>query len=162
MNKALESLRKTRLWIQQLTEGLSDEALNAIPEGFNNNIIWNMAHLVAAEQGICYVRSGLEPRMPMEFIKAYTRGTKPEGIVSSADISAIKAALTATLPQLEADLAAGVFANYKSWTTPFGIELASIEDAMQFLPFHEGIHCGYIMALKRVVAAETAPAGTLS
>lgn len=151
MNKAIDSLRKTRDWALQLTEGIPEEALNAVPEGFNNNIIWNLAHLVAAEQGICYLRAGAEPVMPLSFIKAYTRGTRPEGPVSAVGIAEIRAALTATPARIEADLAAGAFAGYQPWTTPYGVELASIEDALQFLLFHEGMHCGYILALKRVL-----------
>jgi hypothetical protein len=154
MHKAIDSLLKTRSWALQLTEGVPDEALNAIPAGFNNNIIWNLAHLVAAKQGLCYVRSGVEPVLPVEFLKTYTRGTKPEAPVSAEGIAKIKSLLTSTLPRLDADLAAGIFTDYKAWTTPYGVELRSIEDALQFLAFHEGMHCGYIMALKRVVAPE--------
>ena len=154
MHKAIDSLLKTRTWALQLVEGLSDEALNAIPEGFNNNIIWNLAHLVAVEQGVCYVRSGLEPVLPMDFIKAYTRGTRPESAVAAEGIAEIKALLLASPARLDADLTAGRFSGYKAWTTPYGVALDTIEDALQFLQFHEGMHCGYIMAMKRVVAVE--------
>lgn len=153
MNFSIESLKSTRAFALHLAEGLSDEALNAIPDGFSNNIIWNLAHLVAVEQSILYKRSGAEPRVPVSFISKYTRGTKPEGNLSGAEISEIKSLLTSTLPGLEADLANGVFANYNAWATPYGVELHNVEEALQFLLFHEGMHCGYIMALKRVVAA---------
>jgi hypothetical protein len=156
MNQAIDSLLKTRNWIIQLVEGLSDEVLNTIPEGFNNNIIWNLGHLVAAMQGVCYVRSDEAARMPTDFLKTYTRGTKPERTATHEEIIQIKEALFSTLPQLEADLAAGLFSNYQPWTTPYGVELKTIEDALQFLPFHEGMHYGYIMALKRAVAVEMA------
>ena len=153
MNNSIESLKQIRAFALQLVDGLSDEALNTIPEGFNNNIIWNLAHLVAAEQGVCYMRGGAQPAMPVEYIQTYTRGTKPVGEVSAEGIADIKTALTATLPKLEADYAAGAFAAYKPWTTPYGMELANIDEALHFLVFHEGLHCGYIMALKRAVAA---------
>ncbi len=149
----MQTLQKTRAFALQITTGLTDEELNTIPEGFNNNIIWNLAHLVAAEQGVCYLRSGAEPRMPMEFCKAYTRGTKPDAQVSAGEIAAIKEMLTATPLMLMQDLEAGVFANYVAWTTPYGLELKTIEEALQFLLFHEGMHCGYIMALKRTLLA---------
>ncbi len=156
MNHAIASLQKIRAFALQLAEGLTAEELNTIPEGFNNNIIWNLAHLVAAEQGVCYIRGGAQPRMPMEYIKAYTRGSKPEGPVSADNIAAIKAALTATSLTLAEDLEAGAFANYSAWTTPYGLELTTIEEALQFLLFHEGIHCGYIMAMKRAMVAQPA------
>ena len=37
---------------------LTTEQLNKIPEGYNNNIIWNLAHLIYAQQSICYVGAG--------------------------------------------------------------------------------------------------------
>jgi hypothetical protein len=159
MHKAIDSILKTRAWALQIVEGLSEEALNTIPEGFNNNIIWNLAHLVAAEQGVCYVRGGAEPVVPVEFIKAYTRGTRPEALVSAGEIAEIKALLLSTPHRLDADLAAGRLSDYKAWMTPYGVDLKTIEDALQFLRFHEGMHCGYIMALRRVVAVASGTAG---
>jgi hypothetical protein len=39
--------------------GLTTEELNQIPRGLNNNIIWNLAHLISGQQGIFYARAGL-------------------------------------------------------------------------------------------------------
>lgn len=154
MNASIELLKKSRAFALQLVEGLSDETLNTIPKGFSNNIIWNLAHLVAAEQGVLYLRSGAPLNVPAEFYQAYTRGAAPQGTVAAADIAAIKDLLTSTLPKLEADYDSGSLPPYKPWTTPYSIELTSIDAALEFLIFHEGLHCGYIMALKRAVAAE--------
>lgn len=151
MNFSLESLKSLRAFALQLTEGLSDEALNLIPDGFNNNIIWNLAHLVAAEQGVIYVRSGLPPTISADFVKTYTRGTKPESRVDAEGIARIKSMLSSTIPALEEDFARNAFIAYKPWTTPYGITISTIDEALQFLLFHEGLHCGYIMALKRVL-----------
>ena len=35
------------------------EQLNAVPEGFNNNILWNIAHTMVTHQLLMYKRSGL-------------------------------------------------------------------------------------------------------
>ncbi len=37
--------------------------------------------------------------------------------------------------------------------TSAGIRLESVEDAIAFNNFHEGIHLGYVMALKKALAA---------
>ncbi len=151
MNFPPEALKTTRIFAESLAEGLSDEALNTVPEGFNNNIIWNLGHLVAAEQGVLYVRGGAQPRVAPEFLKAYARGTRPEGPVSCEGITEVKSLLTSTLPTLEADFAAGAFAGYVPWKTPYDVDIRSVDEALQFLLFHEGLHCGYIMALKRAL-----------
>jgi len=36
-------------------------------------------------------------------------------------------------------------------TTRYGVTLSNIEEAIRFVPFHDGLHTGCIMALKRTV-----------
>ncbi len=152
MNKAIELIKNPRAEIIKAIEGLSIQQLNEVPAGFNNNIIWNMGHLIAAQQGVCYRRSALDLKIDESFFNQYKPGTKPEGFINEAEVEKIKALLFTTLDELEADLPKPIFSNYTSVMTRYGVELASIDDAIRFLPFHEGLHIGYIMALKRVVA----------
>jgi hypothetical protein len=55
---------------------------------------------------------------------------------------------------LENDIKNNIFTNYPTWLSRYGTEITSFDEAMSFLPFHEGLHCGYIMALKRAVLRE--------
>jgi hypothetical protein len=59
--------------------------------------------------------------------------------------------LFTTLEQLEVDYNNGVITNYTSFVTPYNITLSSIDEALVFLPFHEGLHIGYIMSLRKLV-----------
>jgi len=59
--------------------------------------------------------------------------------------------LFTTLEQLEADYDNGMIANYNPVVTRYDIELSSIDEAIAFLPFHEGLHIGYIMILRKLV-----------
>ena len=36
------------------------EQLNKIPDGFSNNIIWNIGHIVVSQQALVYRLSGLQ------------------------------------------------------------------------------------------------------
>ena len=152
MTKQIEIIKKTRVSLLELVKDLSAEQLNKIPDGFNNNIIWNLAHMIAAQQGVCYLRAGLAPVTGEGFVSIFRSGTKPEGFVIDAGINEIKELMFTTLEQLEDDYANNLFANYTAWTTRYDVELANIDDAINFLPFHEGLHFGYIMAMKRVVS----------
>jgi len=147
----LQSLKKIRLVSLQLMQDLSIEQLNHIPQGFNNNILWNAAHLIAAQQGVCYMRAGLPTMISTDFYNAYKPGTKPTAPLGQEEINYIKELLLTSIDQFEADLDKKVFSNYTSWTTRYGVTLNSIDDAVDFLPFHEGMHIGYMMALKRLV-----------
>lgn len=151
MDQIINNVKQVRAHFIESISGLTAAQLNEIPEGFNNNIIWNMAHLVAAQQGICYLRAGLETFVDKEFYLSYTGGTKPDGIVSEEGIAHIKTLLIATLDQFKTDYQQQIFGNYKGWTTRYGVELNSVDDALEFLSFHEGLHLGYIMALKRLI-----------
>ena len=155
MHPQIETIRKTRTALLKLIEGLSTEELNEIPAGFNNNIIWNVAHLTAAQQGVCYFRAGLKmPVITEAYFKAYKPESKPEKVVSAEEVEAIKTLLFASLDQLEKDYAQNIFTNYTPWTTRYGVDIKNIDEAIAFLPFHEGLHLGYVMALKRVVKSK--------
>ena len=151
MNTAIDTIKQPRIKLLGIINDLSVDRLNKVPEGFNNNIIWNLAHMVAAQQGICYKRSGLDTKVTNEFFMAYKPDTKPEKFIDEAGVAEIKALLFTTLDQLQADYDDKIFVNYPPVVTRYGIELNSIDSAISFLPFHEGLHIGCIMALKKLV-----------
>jgi len=151
MNKGLDFIRKARTVLTNTINELTTEQLNQIPKGFNNNIIWNMAHLIATQQIVCYRRAGVEPILEADFINAYAPGSRPEKFVSAEDVALIRELFFSTLDRFEQDLQTGLFNNYTSWTTRAGVEINDINDVLAFLPYHEGIHMGYIQAQKRTL-----------
>lgn len=150
MVKEIDNIRKTRNYILQSIETLSIEQLNKIPQGFNNNIIWNVGHLTAAQQGVCYTRAGVKPVVDEQYLAPFRPGTKPERLFDDGEVKTIKEILLSSLDLLEADYNSNIFSNYTTWTTRYGVTLSSIEDAIKFLNFHEGLHAGYIASLKKL------------
>ncbi len=151
MDKALNTLKTTRQNILKVIDNLSTEELNKIPKGFNNNIIWNVAHCSVTHQLLTYLMSGNTPKIDQKTISDYRKGSKPEKEVSSVEIDQFKKILLTSVDDLCNDLEKLKSSQYQSYTTSFGIELESIEDAINFLNIHEGIHFGYILALKRAL-----------
>lgn len=152
MHPQLDTIKKIRSSLLSLVEDLSLVQLNFVPSGFNNNIAWHLGHLVAAQQNVCYVRAGRPMHIDDAFFTAYKPGSKPEKALTETDLTLIRKRLFSTLEQTDMDYRSGLFANYEPWTTRYGgIDIPNIEGAFQFLPFHEGLHFGYVMALKRVV-----------
>jgi hypothetical protein len=72
-------------------------------------------------------------------------------MISKDEIENIKKLLIITLDQLEADYQNQIFNNYTSWFTRYGIELTSIDDVLKFLLFHEGLHAGGIIAIRKIM-----------
>jgi hypothetical protein len=151
MTKQIETVKTLREFLLTNVKDLTTEQLNKIPEGFGNNIIWNLAHLTAAQQSICYIRAGLAAPLGEDFVNTYKPGTKPEKFVDTAEIAYIKQLLFSTLDQLETDYNNNIFTGYTAVTTRYGVALNNIDDGINFLPFHEGYHMGVIMGLKRLV-----------
>ena len=151
MTKAIDNLLQVRQVVFNAVKDLSAEALNKVPAGFNNNVVWNLGHLVTAQQGICYLRSGVNPRVEEKYLAPYRPGTKPEGTADNVEIKRIKDALFSSLDMLKPDVESNLFVNYTPWITRYGVHINSIDDALSFLLFHEGLHFGYILSLKKFV-----------
>jgi hypothetical protein len=149
-----EFIKQPRKFILNQVEGLTTEQLNHIPTGFNNNLIWNLAHLISGQQGICYTRAGLPIAVDDKYFTPFRPDTKPERFIDAEEIAHIKDLFLSSIDQLETDIRNNLFTNYPAWLSRYGTNINSFNEAMEFLPFHEGLHCGYIMALKRVVLNE--------
>ena len=146
-----ERYRKVRQLLLDTVSNLTTEQLNHIPTGFNNNIIWNMGHMIAAQQGICYRRAGKPLQIENDFFEMFKPGSKPEKFFDSHDIDAIKNLAISTINDFEKDYIQKQFEQYETWTTRFGAEITSIDVAAEFVFFHEGLHTGYVMAMKKIL-----------
>jgi hypothetical protein len=149
--RAIDILRSPRKMTLETLDGYTIEQVNKIPQGFNNNIIWNLGHIIASQQGICYKRAGLETVITEDFFNTYKSGSKPERFISQEEFDNIKALFFTTLDKLEEDYTAGIFNNYSPVMTRYNVELNNIDEALGFLSFHDGLHIGYIMSLRKLV-----------
>ncbi len=151
MKYHFEILNITRNNILNAVKDLSLEELSTIPAGFNNNIFWNLAHIVVTQQLLCYKLSGLDMELDDSFVDKYRKGSVASNELTQEEFDYALEQLIALPSKLESDYANEVFKNYNSYTTSYNITLSRVEDAIQFNNVHEGLHFGYIMALKRVV-----------
>ncbi len=151
MSFELEILKKNRELILKVIEGLSIEQLNKIPEGFKNNIVWNIAHLVVTQQLLCYNFSSLPMLVSEKLVASYRKGTSPSNQVSLSEFQEMKQLFSELPIQLETDYKAGIFKTYQAYTTSVAITLKDIDAAIAFNNLHEGIHLGVILSLKKLI-----------
>lgn len=149
MSPSFQLLIQTRRNLLSLTEPFSLDQLNQIPDGFNNNLFWHLGHVIATQQLLMYKNSGLDTLIPSEFIDKFRKGSKPEEAFGEEMLAYIQRQMIVTAEQAFRDFEAGKFAEYASYPTSYGYELASIEDAVRFNNVHEGLHFGYAQALRR-------------
>jgi hypothetical protein len=147
--KQFDVIRATRNKVLEITAGLSLEEVNRIPAGMNNNIVWNLAHVIATQRNLFYVNPGLIPTNT--FIESYKVGTKPEKFVDQATYDSLRAELLSDIDKLEEDYSHHAFVNFKEFAskTYAGLVIRDVDSLITFLAMHEGLHLGYIMAMKR-------------
>ena len=149
MNQTFDITRTSRKILSQFLEKYTLDQLNKIPEGFSNNLIWNIAHIIVVQQMLVYKLSGLPMNVSDEMVNAYKKGSKPEHIASQSEVEEIKILLSKTIDQTEKDFDNGVFKNFEEYPTSTGFVLKSTQDAMVFNNFHEGLHIGIMMSIRK-------------
>jgi len=151
---SLQVMTQTRKKILELVEGLTIEDWNKIPQGFNNNIIWNFGHIIVTPQLLCYNNAGQKGSIPQEIVDKYRKGSKPETFVDATEIQYLKSILFSSLENLEKDRNAGILDSYNTITTSIGIVLDKVDDATAYTSSHDQLHWGYMQALKRIVKGQ--------
>lgn len=152
MHTSLQVTIASRELYQKIMDNCTLEQLNTIPKGFKNNIIWNIGHIIVTQQLLAYKLSGLAMMVTDEMVAKYQKGSAPQGNVSQEEVEAIKNLLFTTITKTQEDLDNGLFQNYMEYTvSTANFTLKNIEDAMQFNNFHEGIHIGVILQLRKFV-----------
>ncbi|MGH1386134.1 DinB family protein [Kordia sp.] len=151
MNFTRTVTQNNRNVIKRILKETSLKDLNTVPAGFSNNIIWNIGHIVVIQQLLVYKLSGLPMHISDELVSKYRNKTKPEGDVTQQEVDEIYGLLDSLLVKTEEDLTAEVFKNYTEYTLSLGTTLSNVHEAIEFNNIHEGIHYGYILALKKAI-----------
>ena len=151
MHQIFEITRTSRKVLSQFLQQYSIEQLNKIPDGYNNNVIWNIGHIVVVQQMLVYKLSGLPMVVSDEFVEKYKKGTRPEATILQPEIDALQSLLFDTINQTKADFNSGVFRTYQEFTSMSGFTMKNVEDAMAFNYYHEGVHTGMMMGIRKFI-----------
>jgi len=151
MDQTFEITRISRKIVLQFLENHTLDQLNKIPDGYKNNLIWNIAHVVVTQQLLVYKFSDLPMMVSDELVQKYMKGSKPEHIVSQSEVDEIKSLLVKTIDQTKEDFDNKIFKSYQEYPTSTGFVIKSAEDAMVFNNFHEGLHIGIMMGLRKFI-----------
>jgi len=134
-----------------ILESTPREDLLLIPQQFRNNIWWNIAHIVVTQQLLVYKFSGVPMLVSDELVAKYMKGTVPDGSATETEMKQISDVLVSIIERTTEDYESRLFKEFKAYTTSAKVSLNNVEDAIRFNNFHEGIHLGSILALKKMV-----------
>ena len=151
MDWAFDIAIKNRKILESVIENHSLEQLNKIPDGFTNNIIWNIAHVIVTQQILVYRLSRLPYLISEDLIIRFKKGTKPDGDLSQNEVDEIKNLLFAPIEKTNDDYKSNIFREFETYTVSTKSTLTNVEEAIDFNNFHEGIHLGVILSLRKFV-----------
>lgn len=148
MQAILHTWSGGRQLVDRLARSCPAEQADLIPGGFKNSWHWNVAHIVVTQQLLSYQLSGLSPTVSAELVAWCRKGTDaceppPQQYTATVDL------ILPTVVRFQDDHAAGLFKDFQPYQTSAGIELGDLQQAMAFNNLHEGIHVGYLMAMRR-------------
>ena len=137
----------------RLIDDLTIDELNQIPEGFNNNIFWNFAHIVVSTQTLSYVRTGiLANASTVKYNDDYKKDTKPTREVTQAEVDEFKSLALTTIDQIQSDYAKGTFKSITPYATAtYGSEMKTIEEVLIATLSHDNLHWGYALAQRKAI-----------
>ena len=146
-------LIQTRKLIVKAVENLPTEAYFKIPDGFDNNLAWNIGHIIFVQQFFYYGLTGNELLTPQIFPLMFRPGTSPADWEQQPDMPQLISMLASHPERLQAEYASGKLAKFNPYVTVTGVALATIEEAIAFNNFHEGLHAGTMLSLRNFLGA---------
>ena len=142
---------KNRRLLSKYLEKFSLDQLNTAPKGYRNSIFWNVAHTVVTQQLLVYGLSNRPLLVDSDLVKTYKKDTKTVHEATEEELALVKTLLFSTIEQTKTDYDNGMFKNYTPYTTSLNVTLSTVDEAIRFNTFHEGIHLGYILAMKNTL-----------
>ncbi|WP_106795119.1 DinB family protein [Aquimarina sp. Aq78] len=151
MKSIFKTWKTSRNLYSEYFENYTLEQLNKIPDGFSNNLIWNIGHIIVAQQALIYKGSNLNGHISDELFGLYKSGTKPTRLTTEIEVKELKALLLSLIEKTEIDFYHGKFNTYNERMTGTGFHLSSLMDAFEFNNYHEGLHLGCMMNIRKFV-----------
>ena len=135
---------------------MDDEILDIIPEGFNNNIRWNLAHLVVTPGILTYRLMGREiPFISEEFVNSAKKGSNPDSFSLNEDFGKkhLCELVIETVKRAQRDYDELSKLSFKPYETSTGYVIDNLSSALAFSNIHDGLHIGHIRMLARLISA---------
>lgn len=153
METDLRIFENNRNFYSRFIESFSLEQLNKIPQGFSNNIVWNIGHIIVTQQILIYKLSNLPLAVSPEIKETYINGSFPTGKTTQDEVDELKKLLLSLVSNTKEDfMKLDYFANFQPYTTKStGFTINNATEALAFNNFHEGVHFGIMLQIKKFI-----------
>lgn len=131
---------------------LSLAELNKIPEGFNNNIIWNFGHAIESSYSLAFARPKVDESYQNPSLEKYKKGTRPEADATKDEVEQLKSLAFNYSKTISSAIEQGKFENITPYSTgTFGAELKTIDDILTTILAHNTLHFATASAQARII-----------
>ena len=132
-------------------QGVSESQANSIPEGFNNNILWNLGHVYLVQEKFAFGFIPEPMNIPDNFEDLFGRGSKPsEWKVQPPSLAELLKLLEDQTGRIKGSLENRLAeAVPNPFIMPSGLTLKAIGEFLAFSMYHEGMHVQTIKMLNK-------------
>jgi hypothetical protein len=143
-------------WIRNNTikfgETVEGGALQEVPNGFNNNILWNLGHLIVATENLLFKASGRETHHPEGYEEAFGGGTSPKTWTAEpATKNEVLSHLVEQSKRISTTFEGHVGDALPKELTIAGIEMKTVRDLLEFTMIHETMHFTTIRLYNKIL-----------
>lgn len=155
MEYALNVINSIRQKAISLAKELSADQLNKIPAGFNNNIAWNLGHLIVSGYSLLFRTSGVQKDYTIPFIEKYGKGSAPITPTTPGELAELENLSNQFIPIISEGIKAGIFKNIQPFTTQtFGAPVNTIIELVTTIALHDVLHFEVMRNYKRILQQE--------
>ncbi len=90
-------------------------------------------------------------RLDEALVDTFKKGTQPSGTPTDEELQEVAELLLTTVDWMREDYGKGIFQGYNEYTTSANVTLKSVEDAIMFNVYHQGLHLGAIISLLKAL-----------
>ena len=127
---------------------LDSETAEVQPEGFNNNILWHVGHVLTTAEYFMFEYPEKSNHLPLSYIDLFNRGTSPadwKGEVPS--LSELTAQLNDQMARIK-EIPEG---RLQEKLEKQFFDFKTFGELVNFTVFHETYHLGQMHAMKKVI-----------
>jgi uncharacterized damage-inducible protein DinB len=138
----------SRSFFLKNVEGMDEKIANIQPEGFKNNILWHVGHVLLTAEYFMFGFPEKSTHLPMNYVELFNRGTSPADW--NGEVPTI-AELTDQLKDQMARIKELPEERLQEKLEKQFFDFKTFGELFNFAVFHETYHLGQIHAMKRVV-----------
>ncbi len=130
-------------------EGLTEEEADFVPEGFNNNIRWNLGHIYLDQYDWLYHKTREDNPAPRHYRELFGYGTKPENWQQTPPT--LEELRNRLMEQVQFIEQAFGHRLDQELDEPTELGMSTFAEVLPRTFYHEGLHMGTIIAIRKAI-----------